>query len=247
MLAASFFLSAASLFSRRTSSVSPPPRLVWGRRKRWMAVFSEFVPEGSSLPWYNLKEGLCVSVYDNPDLIYDMNEPRKTCRITSFDACLSRWETHFPEVFWSRRRNIQKSVSGTCRQLLLFFLLREMSVILLKKMYFFNIPQENESVNLLCDKTLTISHSLQVAPFSFLLSSFLRITATCANVGRLNKKHRIREFQTLTMTEKKPEWSVSYWALFPFLWLIEVSWRSSNMRDSNTDVNISHTCATVIF
>lgn len=51
-----FFPSAMSLFSRRSSFVSPPLGLVLGRRKRWMAVFSEFVPEGSSLPWYNLKE-----------------------------------------------------------------------------------------------------------------------------------------------------------------------------------------------
>lgn len=74
-----FFPSAMSLFSRRSSFVSPPLGLVLGRRKRWMAVFSEFVPEGSSLPWYNLKESLCVSVY-NTDLIYDMNEPRNNCK-----------------------------------------------------------------------------------------------------------------------------------------------------------------------
>lgn len=173
-----------------------------------------------------------------PILASFLNEQRKNGRITSFEARLSGWETHFPEVFWGRRRNIQKSVSGTCRQLLLFFLLWEMSVILLKKMFFFltYILQENESVHLLSDKH-TISHSLQVVPFSFLLSSFLRITATWANVGRLHKKHRIREFQTMTRTEKS-EWSVSYWALFPFLWLIEASWGSSNMWDSNTQPSV---------
>lgn len=34
-------------------------------------------------------------------------------------------------------------------------------------------------------RILTISHSLQVVPCSFLLSSFLRTTATCANAGCL--------------------------------------------------------------
>lgn len=46
------------------------------------------------------------------------------------------------------------------------------------------------ALQLSSSKILTISHSLQVVPFSFLLSSFLRTTATCANVGILVQRQR---------------------------------------------------------
>lgn len=42
-------------------------------------------------------------------------------------------------------------------------------------------------------QTLTTSHSLQVVPCSFCLSSFLRITATCAKFGYLSDRERGRE------------------------------------------------------
>lgn len=48
-------------------------------------------------------------------------------------------------------------------------------------------------LTLLHGKIHTTSHSLQVVPLSFRLSSFLRTTATCANVGCLIQKERMQE------------------------------------------------------
>ena len=140
-------------FYRDKHVFSSPAGFALGRIKHWMVVFSEYEPGDSSLPWYNLQwnyilvfvcifhHGMlqhwghcknCISLLIPAGkylkilrmLCFWMEGLVKNHSVTSFNARLSWWESNFPEVFRSTRRNIQKSVPRAGRQLLLPFLLR---------------------------------------------------------------------------------------------------------------------------
>lgn len=152
-------------------SVSPPLGLVLARTKRWMAVFSEFVPEGSSLPWYNLKEGLCVSVYDQSGLISEWTEEKLQnhlfwCMSESMGNPLPRSFLESKEGYteicvWNRQTTSS-----------LFPPLGDQRNTLEENLFFLYILHENESVRLLCDKTYNLAllagGSLQFSPLILL-------------------------------------------------------------------------------
>lgn len=163
--------------------------------------------------------------------------------ITSFDARLSRWESNFPEVFRGTRRNIQKSVPGARGQLFLFFLLREMSVILLgkrkKTSWKTGSMLRHVSVTVLYDRntynfTLLAGCALQFSSLVFLANYSHMCKCRVSNPKRENVHCEIgigiKKKMFLSIWLEKS--SVSYCALFFFIWLIVFSWGSCyNMGD----------------